>query len=147
MYKLLVATTALLSVAAATPLAERQANPDQIALGRLAYSHGNQFVAWAPSKTTQQEACRTHTTIQVNNSGFPDRPICGSSFSVGNLNDVSLECATSPVTPTTSDVIAVRDSAGNKIENCVTAKSDYISCDNVGTALEQEFICTWEAKK
>lgn len=61
MYKLILATTAaLLSLATATPLVERQDHPDQIALGRLAYSHGNQFVAWAPSKTTQQEACRTH---------------------------------------------------------------------------------------
>lgn len=86
-------------------------------------------------------------TIQVNNSGFPDRPICGSAFSVGNLENVSLACGTSPVTPTTSDVVAVNDANGVKIENCVSAQGDYIPCDNVGTALEQLFICTWEAQK
>ena len=64
MYKLILATTAaLLSLTTATPLAERQDHPDQIALGTFAYSHGNQFVAWAPSKTTQQEACRTHVDL------------------------------------------------------------------------------------
>jgi hypothetical protein len=58
---------------------------------------------------------------------------------------VSLACGTTPVTPTTSDVVAVNDASGVKIENCVTAQSDYVSCDNVGTGLKQEFICTWEA--
>ncbi|ERF69110.1 hypothetical protein EPUS_01066 [Endocarpon pusillum Z07020] len=145
MYKLILAAAALLSLTTATPLAERQDHPDQIALGRLAYSRGHQFVAWAPSRTTQQEACRTHATIQVNNSGFPDRPICGSPFSVGNLVDVTLACGTSPVTPTTSDVVAVIDASGARIENCVSAVSDYVPCDNVGSGLMQQFICTWEA--
>jgi hypothetical protein len=81
----------------------------------------------------------------VNNSGFPDRPICGSPFSVGNLNNVSLACGTSPVTPTTSDVVAVKDTNGNKIENCVSAIGDYYQCDFTGTGLMQQFICTWEA--
>ena len=66
MYKLiLAASAALLSLTTATPLAERQDHPDQIALGRLAYSHGNQYVAWAPSRTTQQEACRTHVDFPL----------------------------------------------------------------------------------
>lgn len=75
MYKVILAATALLSLSAATPLAERQENPDQIALGRLSYSHGNQFVAWVPSKTTQQEACTTHVdqplTPQHSNNHHP----------------------------------------------------------------------------
>jgi hypothetical protein len=62
MYQLIL-VTALLSAVAANPIAERSSNPDQIVLGRLAYPHGNQFVAWAPSKTTLQEACRTHVII------------------------------------------------------------------------------------
>lgn len=146
MYKLILATTAaLLSLATATPLAERQDRPDQIALGRLSYSRGNEFIAWVPSTTTQQEACRTHVTIQAVSSGIINRPICGSPFSVGNLVNVSLACGTTPVTPTTRDVIAVNDASGVRIENCVTALSDYLPCDNVGSGLQQEFICTWEA--
>lgn len=81
----------------------------------------------------------------MNNSGLPDRPICGSPFSVGNLVDVTLACGTSPVTPTTSDVVAVIDASGARIENCVSAVSDYVPCDNVGSGLMQQFICTWEA--
>lgn len=66
MYKLiLAATAALLSLTTATPLAERQEHPDQIALGRFTYPHGNQFVAWTPSRTTQQEACRTHVGFSL----------------------------------------------------------------------------------
>lgn len=145
MFKLGVAIAALLSLAAATPLAERQEHPDQIALGRYSYSRGNQFVAWAPSKTTQQEACRTHSTIQAVDSGIYSGPVCGTPFSVGNLENVTLACGTTPVTPTTSDVVAVNDASGTKIESCVTARSDYLSCDNVGSTLQQLFICTWEA--
>ncbi|KAF7503490.1 hypothetical protein GJ744_003681 [Endocarpon pusillum] len=127
MYKLILATTAaLLALTTATPLAERQDHPDQIALGQLSYSRGNQFIAWTPSKTTEQEACRTHATIQSVDSGRPSGPICGTPFSVGNLVNVSLACGTSPVTTTTRDVVAVLDASGVKIENC-------------------EFICTWEA--
>ena len=164
MYKqIIISAAALLSFAAAGPVAER-ANPDQIVLGHLMYPHGNQFIAWAPSKTTQEQACKTHVSVspsfqppislnshelqavvQTNNSGFPDRPICGSPFSVGNLKDVSLKCQTSPVTPTTSDVVAVLSNKGKKIENCVPAVGDYFECDHTGTGLRQEFICTWEA--
>lgn len=149
MYKQLLAVAALLSAASvsANPIAAERSvnsNPDQILLGRLGYSHGNQFVAWAPSKTTLPEACKTHANIQTNNSNFPDRPICGSPFSVGNLVNVTLECKTNPPTPFSSDVVAVRDASGKKIENCVVAQGDYYRCDNF-SGLQQLFVCTWEA--
>ena len=69
MYKQLVTMAALLAAVSAGPIAERSENPDQVAIGRFGVPHGNLIVAWAPSKTTQEEACTTR--VRFSTSFFP----------------------------------------------------------------------------
>ena len=79
--------------------------------------------------------------ISNNHSGNIDHPICGTSFSLGDYNYVYLACATNPGTPSTDDVVSVKNAHGFDILNCVPDQSVSVKCDtNIGVG--QRFLCT-----
>jgi hypothetical protein len=78
--------------------------------------------------------------ISNNHSGNVDRPICGTSFSLGDYNSVYLACATNPGTPSTDDVISVKNANGFDILKCVRDQSIGVNC-GTNTGVTQHFLC------
>ena len=128
------------------PATEAAAGNAPIAIGYFGYACAGCYhaerVAWVPVSTSDPgyaAACTNHTTISTLTLGPQgwSPPICGTQFSVGGVDGLTLECASGTDGSGSSDITGILDASGSLYETCTAVTDERYACgDPVATSGE-----------